>query len=106
MEIAAGLRDPHLTRSKFIRLVERLGAVTAAEGLTGDVALLERRASLVQLLGRLAKVFPEGPPPPPPELSPEEQERESARIIEELVARFSAGAPADPGYVTAGWPAA
>ena len=58
MEIAAGLRDPHLTRSKFIRLVERLGAVTAAEGLTGDVALLERRASLVQLLGRLAKVFP------------------------------------------------
>jgi hypothetical protein len=42
MEIAAGFLDPHLTRGKLIRLIERLAAVTILEGLTGDVARLER----------------------------------------------------------------
>ena len=48
MEIAAGLLDPHLTRGKLIRLIERLGLVTILEGLTGDVARLERRGAVLE----------------------------------------------------------
>jgi len=101
MEIKAGLRDPHLTQGKFIRLIKDLAAVTVAEGLTGDVALLERRADLLELLVRVAEDFPDDPPPRPPELSPEEQERESAAIMEQLVQRFSAPVEEPPDWATA-----
>jgi transposase-like protein len=102
MEIKAGLRDPQLTRGKFIRLIKDLAAVTVAEGLTGDVALLERRADLLELLVRVAKDFPDDPPPRPPELSPEEQERESAALIAELVQRFTPSAEEPVGPCLAG----
>ena len=101
MEIKAGLRDPQLTHGKFIRLIKDLAAVTVAEGLTGDVALLERRADLLELLVGVAKDFPDDPPPRPPELSPEEQERESAAIMEQLVQRFSAPVEEPPDWATA-----
>src|SRR5215218_3004959 len=102
MEIKAGLRDPQLTRGKFIRLIKDLAAVTVAEGLTGDVALLERRADLLELLVGVAKDFPDDPPPRPPELSPEEQERESAALIAELVQRFTPSAEEPVGPCLAG----
>ncbi len=100
MEIAAGFLDPHLTRGKLIRLIERLAAVTILEGLTGDVARLERRGAVLRLLVGAVKHFPEDPPPAPPELSPEEQERKNQAMIEDIVRRFESLAdmeePVDP----------
>jgi transposase-like protein len=100
VEIAAGFLDPHLTRGKLIRLIERLAAVTILEGLTGDVARLERRGAVLRLLVGAVKHFPEDPPPAPPELSPEEQERKNQAMIEDIVRRFESLAdmeePVDP----------
>ncbi|HEX8168225.1 MAG TPA: hypothetical protein VF601_20855 [Beijerinckiaceae bacterium] len=92
--IAARLREPGLSRDELVRLMERGLAVMLVEVIASPDVRIERRSAALAQLARLAADLPDDPPAPRT-LSPEEQERESAELIEEIVRRFSAPGPSD-----------
>jgi hypothetical protein len=89
--IAKGLCDPDLTRDGCSRLVQRLIALTAADVLDGRDAGIERRLDFIQAMVRLAKDYPEEPPAYGGcEASPEDEERERERLIDEIARKYEA----------------
>ena len=97
--IAARLREPDLPRHELLRLAQMGQAVALVEMLAG-ATVVEGRVDAAVQLARLASELPEEPPVPR-QLSPEEQERESAALIAELVEHFSGPVAEQTGPATA-----
>jgi len=86
--IASRLNEPDLPRHELLRLARMGQAVTLVEMLASATEIESRVDAAVQL-AHLASELPEDPPAPP-KLSPEEEARESAALVERLAQRFSA----------------
>ena len=91
--IAARLREPDLSRPELLRLLQGGLALTLVEAFERATDVEGRVEAAVQL-ARLASELPEDPPAPRT-LSPEEQERESAALLDELTRRLGAYGPSD-----------